>query len=110
MKSWRVHIETHFYTDKMKVWVHRFDPHTRTADFVQGPLTMITVGEGQLSPDVPTLELNRMDAEDFLQAFMDAGWEEGIRPQGFEDHTNELKAVRYHLEDMRLLGKVRPAK
>ncbi len=45
--------------------------------------------------------------EGFLQAAMDAAWGLGLRPTGFKDHTNELTAVRYHLEDMRLLAKVR---
>ena len=47
--------------------------------------------------------------ENFLQAAMDEAWEIGLRPTGHEDYTNELKAVRYHLEDMRLLAKVRKA-
>ena len=45
--------------------------------------------------------------EGFLQAAMDCGWELGLRPTGAKDMTNELAAVRYHLEDMRLLAKVR---
>ncbi len=49
------------------------------------------------------------EVENFLRAAMDAAWEMGLRPTGFDDHTNELTAVRYHLEDMRLLAKVRKA-
>ncbi len=47
------------------------------------------------------------EVEDFMRAIMDAAWEVGIRPTGLSDHTNELTAVRCHLEDMRLLAKVR---
>jgi hypothetical protein len=47
------------------------------------------------------------EADDFLRAIMDVAWEAGMRPTGFEDHANELKATRFHLEDMRLLAKVR---
>ncbi len=43
------------------------------------------------------------EVEDFLRAALDAAWELGLRPTGFKDHTNELTAVRYHLEDMRVL-------
>lgn len=50
------------------------------------------------------------EVESFLRAAMDAAWEIGLRPTGFEDSTNELTAVRYHLEDMRLLAKVRGEK
>lgn len=44
------------------------------------------------------------DVEDFLRAMMDAAWELGIRPTGYENHANELNATRYHLEDMRQLA------
>lgn len=47
------------------------------------------------------------EVEDFLRAMMNAAWEIGLRPNGFDDHTNELTAVRYHLEDMRTLAKVK---
>lgn len=44
------------------------------------------------------------DVRGFLQAMSDAAWELGIKPKQIEDHTNELKATRYHLEDMRSLA------
>lgn len=44
------------------------------------------------------------EVADFLQAVMDFAWSEGFRPKGLEDHTNELKAVRDHLKDMRRLA------
>lgn len=43
------------------------------------------------------------DVRNFLQAMSDAAWEIGIKPKQVEGHTDELKAVRYHLEDMRTL-------
>lgn len=43
----------------------------------------------------------------FLQAAMDAAWEVGLRPMAYEDTRQELAAIKYHLEDMRLLAKVR---
>lgn len=44
------------------------------------------------------------DVKGFMQAVMDAAWEEGMRPTGFADVKNEIAAVRYHLEDMRKLA------
>lgn len=44
-----------------------------------------------------------LDVASFLQAMSDAAWEIGIKPKQVESHTDELKAVRYHLEDMRTL-------
>lgn len=43
-------------------------------------------------------------ATEFLQAMLDLAWTEGMRPRGFADHTNELTATKYHLEDMRKLA------
>lgn len=47
-----------------------------------------------------------LDVQGFLQAALDAAWKRGLRPEGYENRMNELKAVRYHLEDMRALAKV----
>lgn len=47
---------------------------------------------------------NRQDnVRSFMQAVLDAAWELGLRPAGFKEHETELKATRYHLEDMRRL-------
>lgn len=63
----------------------------------------------------PMMSATRSDREDgigddidgFLQAALELAWEIGLRPQGYADPTNELGAVRYHLEDMRKLAKVK---
>ena len=44
------------------------------------------------------------DEDYLLQAFMDAAWEKGLRPKGYEDNEGELKATKYHLHDMRTLA------
>lgn len=84
-----------------------------------GPLTLKTHDPGAAVPfDDATLSETMENREDgvgdvtgFLQAALDAAWEHGLRPTGFADHTNELAAVRYHLEDMReLTGKLNPRK
>ena len=59
---------------------------------------------GVVPPDQQPIPMDQV--EDFLRTCMDAAWELGIRPTGFKDHTNELTAVRYHLEDMRAIAKV----
>lgn len=50
---------------------------------------------------------NAGDVTGFLQAALETAWALGLRPPGFADHSNELTAVRYHLEDMRHLAKVK---
>lgn len=89
------------------------DPETgRSRRGYVAPPALTFVAEG-LPHDTPTLTQTREDLEDgvgdvngFLQAALDAAWELGMRPTAYADHTNELKAVRYHLEDMRTLAKV----
>lgn len=77
-------------------------------------IELVNLDIGPAGPlDQATLSQTREDALDnipdvdgFLQAAIDAAWEMGMRPKGFADHTSELKATRYHLEDMRVLAKV----
>jgi hypothetical protein len=77
-------------------------------DCVQ-PLIVKTFEQGLMTTDDGGIlgDQTKAECQDFLRALMDAAWEIGIRPSQFTDHTNELKATRFHLEDMRLLAKVR---
>lgn len=84
----------------------------RSQRYAVAPPTLIPLTERE-PYDVPTLEESRNEEQDnigdvtgFLQAMADLAWEQGIRPSGFKDHTAELGAVRYHLEDMRKIAKV----
>lgn len=106
----------HFFT--------RYEPwNDGRALFIQGadhtlrrslvaPLTMVPMGSFERLAE-PTLQETMTEVQDgvgsvtgFLQAALDAAWEMGLRPKGHADHTNELTAVRYHLEDMRRIAKV----
>ncbi len=60
-----------------------------------------------LLPSVGPPPEQGVNVNGFLQAALDVAWEIGLRPQGFADPANELTAVRYHLEDMRTLAKLR---
>ncbi len=64
---------------------------------------------GSPTPREQTTILPSHDMNDLLRLFLNLAWNAGLRPDGFEDHTNELKATRFHLEDMRLLAKVKRA-
>lgn len=76
------------------------------------PFTLVSVEPNSVY-DTPTLSETFDEVRDgvgdvtaFLQAALEEAWRVGIRPRGFADHTNELTAVRYHLEDMRKIAKV----
>lgn len=70
------------------------------------PLTLTEVPlYGQVPPGERSI-VRPEQAEELLQAMMDAAWQIGLRPTGVADPTNELTAVRYHLEDMRQLANI----
>lgn len=103
--TWKVHIERAPWRLASRLHMARENPDG-TLDIV-GPLTMTRVApysfagteEGGILGDT-----DEGQCEQFLQAIMDAAWAEGIRPTAYADPTNELSAVRYHLEDMRKLA------
>jgi hypothetical protein len=59
--------------------------------------------EGNIEP--PTLKISRVFGREtnFLQAFSDALAKCGYKPKSVEENKGELKATKYHLEDMRKL-------
>lgn len=72
-----------------------------------GPMVVHKMGEMEVPPDDAYLAQGHPEEIDaILRAIMTEAWARGIRPEGYENHTNELAAVRYHLEDMRALAKV----
>ncbi len=78
--------------------------------FIAKPLEFEAVGRhGTISTTGPTLRLDRDMGREFMQAMMDAAWEMGLRPSGVKDLESTLEATRFHLNDMRLLAKVRKA-
>ena len=102
--TWRVHIEDQPWRLSSRIRTTR-DRQDGGYDVVL-PLTLQTVEAGLVGPENDGLlgEVRRPEAEAFLQSIMNAAWEIGIRPTEFTDHTNELTATRYHLEDMRSLA------
>lgn len=108
--QWSMFVDDRAWDGSRRLFM-RIRTHLSGQSFV-GPLTLVTVPAG--APyDTPTMSETREDQEDavgdvtgFLQAAMDEAWRLGMRPRAYADFNNELKAVRYHLEDMRALAKV----
>lgn len=71
------------------------------------PFSLRPIEEGDFLDHKDATYRGRADHVDmFLRVIVDAAWDAGVRPTKFKDFTNELAAVRYHLEDMRLLARV----
>jgi len=103
------------YRNHWTMWA-QWQPETQAHQFVMtresgDQRSMVTIME---LTDLPRRQVTRLDqqavpgdqVESFLQAALDCAWDLGLRPKGAKDMTNELAAVRYHLEDMRKLAKV----
>lgn len=66
-------------------------------------LTFVSVPPGHQGPEYQPVIPHR-DADSFLRAIMNAAWEAGIRPDGFLDARESMKATTAHLEDMRAIA------
>lgn len=63
------------------------------------PLEMVDVHPQSLWPETMTGDFG----EQFLRAALNAAWGLGMRPDGFNDTTEQVKAIKEHLADMRRL-------
>lgn len=107
--TWKVHLENLVMTGnvgfRMYVMRERYDDRT---DVLQPPATLKTWDRGSfLGHDQAWLDdsaSGEQNVRAMLQAMSDAAWDIGIKPKQIEDHTSELKATKYHLEDMRTLA------
>jgi len=105
--SWRTWVSTDFLYGRTRLAIFRKTDMGRTeciTPFVIRALdNAVQTSDGDFAMIAEPGEVNA-----FLQAMLDAAWEQGLRPQGYVEKTDELAAVRYHLEDMRHLAKVKP--
>ena len=101
--TWRVYLEDQPWAMASRLHMARY--RGDKIDVVQ-PLEMKTIEAGLMVQNSVGIfgDVARAEAIEFLQAIMDAAWEQGIRPTNHQDHTNELTAVRFRLEDMRRLA------
>jgi hypothetical protein len=54
--------------------------------------------------DLVTAAIKGRDGTELLQAAMNCAWAAGIRPIGFSDTTEQVRALERHLEDMRAIA------
>ena len=110
-QGWSFFTDYQVWSDSLRLFA-RYVDHQGKSHVVK-PLSFAEIERGH-AYSTPTLGLSDFgtfdetpqDVKGFLQAAMDAAWEFGLRPAKFADATNELKATRYHLEDMRRIAKV----
>lgn len=115
MNGWKFYHRYDIASDAFAVFMRYTDTNGKIS--LVTPLQMEMITPGQPYNGLPTLGPKpgewgdggspTYDVNGFLQAALDTAWEIGLRPKGFADNASEISAVRYHLEDMRLLAKVR---
>lgn len=64
-------------------------------------ITFLTVLEDDIGPGPA---LRGTDAEAFLRAALNCAWEFGLRPDGYHDTRESMKATDAHLQDMRAIA------
>ncbi len=106
---WKVHLEDLLMTGDIGYRMYVIhENHDGSADVMQpSPVMKRMEQHSFISHDQAWLDDStaglRYNVRGILQAMSDAAWEIGIRPRQIEDHASELKATKYHLEDMRKL-------
>jgi hypothetical protein len=53
---------------------------------------------------VEAVTIGAQYGEEFLRACLNAAWDLGMRPDGFHDARESMKATNAHLQDMRALA------
>lgn len=98
-ERWKVYVDTKTWNRNTKIFV--------TADGHDGRRILITraimreIDYGQSADELCFIDADTPEATGLLQAFIDAAWAAGLRPEGYEEPQNELKATKAHLNDMR---------
>lgn len=113
--TWKVHLDPLIKFGHLgyRMFVMR-ETMSGTFEMIVGPLQIKTYERSSAVPYEDAFlddsNIAREEIRHFLQACADAAWEIGIRPAQIADHSSELKATKYHLEDMRRLVLDKPAK
>lgn len=96
--TWVIRADRDFEWNGIVVGMHVEYPDGTRGD-VQ-PLNFVTRTPGEVSKPV----FVPPDGEAFLRAALNAAWEIGLRPDGFHDTRESMKATNAHLQDMRALA------
>lgn len=106
MSEWNFYLEDAAWQRTTQLMIVREGAREGIRSFVL-PFSLAPVEDHVPYGGPPTLDGPDFDVRGFLQAALEAAWNAGLRPLGFSDVRNELAAVRYHLEDMRKLAKLK---
>lgn len=92
--QWRVKAHVNSYLDGTEIFIRLGED-----GFVE-PFTIMKRQPGGIV--VPSVSAEHGEA--FLRAVLNAAWDAGLRPDGFNDTRESMKATNAHLQDMRALA------
>lgn len=100
--TWRAYIERVDYQAVLNLYL--IDTDSGGAARQVRPVAFAPATAGSLRK--PAVSMEPDEGRQFLQAIVDAAWENGIRPTGYDDFRRENDARRAHLDDLRaVVGK-----
>ncbi len=100
----KIYIDKAFGFDGHSVNIVQYDL-IKKKTYIAQPLVFKEIKEGACFPNPPTLFVGHQQTPDFLKELLQM-----IKENGLElnlEAEGELKATKIHLEDMRLLAKVK---
>ena len=112
MRKWRAYLEREPWSYSAKLGIVGEDDDTTKGEITPGLVTGFVFKSFHRGGYAGNFETPSSGSEEgvmaFLRTMLSTAWDAGLRPPSVQDHTNEMKALRYHLEDMRRLAKVKP--
>lgn len=95
---WKVRARPVLYDNSYELIVGREGLHEETELFV-----MASAGKHEHGHFIGDEQIMHVD-KGFLQAFIDCAWENGLRPTGYQNIHEAMKATDAHLQDMRAVA------
>lgn len=95
----KIYFDRDLASDSVRMYLIGEDAHGKKSIAKQMELVFIELNRDLINP--PTLEIRGHEADQFLPALANALAQAGYRHESTD--AGELKATKYHLEDMRKL-------
>ena len=102
-KKMKIYITQNEWVDEYAVYI--VEEGMNGKQYVAKPMTLEFKEHNPAESEEPSIRISRVYGREtnFLQAFSDALAKCGYEPKSVEENKGELKATKYHLEDLRKL-------
>lgn len=102
-KGWQVHLRDSPYNDDVEVFLYRKNPWDGSVAVAES-VTVRRYAAGEPLSDRATFGGSDGMGKQFIRGMLNAAWDMGMRPDGYQDQRETTGAVKAHLEDMRKLA------